>query len=55
VKVRPLADLTVERPVASVGEADIDAMIESMRAQRPNFTPVERAARDRGCASVPAC
>jgi len=46
VKVRPVDGLAIERPVASVGDADIETMIESMRAQRPNFAVVERAARD---------
>ncbi len=32
-------------PAATVTEADIDAMIENMRAQRPVFTAVERPAR----------
>jgi trigger factor len=46
VKLRPVDSLTIERPVASVSETDIDTMIENMRAQRPNFTPAERAAQD---------
>jgi trigger factor len=46
VKLHPLQDIAVERPGAQIGEADIDAMIESMRAQRPIFTPVERAAQE---------
>jgi trigger factor len=40
------AGITVERPSASVTEADVDAMIENMRAQRPVFTRLEREARD---------
>ena len=36
----------VERPSADVGEGDIDAMLESMRSQRPVFTAVERAAQE---------
>ncbi len=46
VKLRPVENLKIERPVASVSDADIDAMIENMRAQRPEFTQVERAAKD---------
>jgi len=46
IRVNPPEGLAVERPVAEVSEADIDAMIENMRAQRPAFTPVERAAHD---------
>ncbi len=45
VKLKPLENIAIERPTASIEEADIDAMIESMRNQRPNFTVVERAAR----------
>jgi trigger factor len=44
-----LADLTAEtvvRPVAEVGEKDIDAMIEKLRKQRTEWTDVERAAQD---------
>jgi len=46
IRVNPPDTLAVERPSASVTEADIDAMIENMRAQRPVFTAVERAAHD---------
>jgi trigger factor len=46
VRVKPTGDMQIERPVAAVTEADIDAMIESMRRQRPVYTAVERAARD---------
>src|SRR5581483_43305 len=49
-KLQPAAGPRIEpiamQPVSSVTEADLDAMIESMRRQRPVFTPVERAARD---------
>jgi trigger factor len=45
VQIKPLDTIGVERPTASVSESDIDAMIESMRRQRPVFTQVERAAR----------
>lgn len=45
VRVNP-EGLSIERPSATVTEADIDAMIENMRAQRPVFTPVERAAHE---------
>jgi len=46
IRVNPPEGLAVERPAAEVTEADIDAMIENMRAQRPVFTPVERSAHD---------
>ncbi len=45
VQIKPLESITVERPTASVGEPDIDAMIESMRRQRPQFSEVQRPAR----------
>lgn len=36
--------ITIEKPTAEVTTADVDAMIENMRTQRPVFTVVERAA-----------
>ncbi len=38
IKVSPAESLAIERPSASVTEADVDAMIENMRDQRPVFT-----------------
>jgi trigger factor len=46
VKLASVEGVAVERPSATVEESDIDAMIESMRRQRPVFTAVERAARE---------
>jgi len=46
IRVNPPDNIAVERPKVEVTEADIDAMIENMRAQRPVFTEVARAARD---------
>jgi trigger factor len=46
IKLKSLADLTVERPTAQVGDGDIDKVIESMRRAQRTFAPVERAARD---------
>jgi trigger factor len=46
VRIKPPESISVERPSAAVTDADIDAMIENMRAQRPVFTPVDRAARE---------
>lgn len=46
VRLRPLGGVQVERPVAAIGEADIDAVLEGMRAQRPVFSEVQRAARE---------
>jgi trigger factor len=44
VALKPLGELSVNRPTATVTEADMDAMIESMRKQKPIYTAVERAA-----------
>lgn len=46
IQVRSLERIAVERPRASVEEPDIDAMLESMRRQRPVFTAVDRPARE---------
>ncbi|MFO1402796.1 MAG: trigger factor [Steroidobacteraceae bacterium] len=46
VKVAPLGAIAIERPTCTVGDADVDAMVESLRRQRPVYTPVERAARE---------
>ena len=45
VKLNPIEALTIEKPVATVNDADVDAMVENMRVQRPVYTPVERPAR----------
>lgn len=45
----PLGDLSaqkVQRPVLSVGEAEVDKTIEVLRKQRTTFNPVERAAAE---------
>jgi trigger factor len=49
VKLAPLADLAIERPVASVNDSDLDAMLDTLRKQRPAFNEVDRgvAANDR--------
>jgi trigger factor len=46
VKLKPVEGLEVERPTAEVTDADVAAMVESMRKQRPVFTVVERAVAD---------
>jgi trigger factor len=46
VKVAAVDGIAVERPAATVEESDIDAMIESMRRQRPVFMAVERGAKE---------
>jgi trigger factor len=44
VKLQPIADLTIEKPVASVSDTDLEAMIDTLRKQRPVFNEVPRAA-----------
>ena len=46
IHIKSPAAIAVERPGATVAESDIDAMLESMRRQRPVFTAVERPARE---------
>ena len=46
ISVRPPEELAVERQSAAVTDADVDAMVENMREQRPVFTVVDRPARD---------
>jgi trigger factor len=46
VRLNPVGEIAIERPTAQVEEKDIDAMIESMRKQRPVFNVVDRAAQD---------
>jgi trigger factor len=42
IALKPVEDLPVERIVAEIAEADIDAMIESMRRQRVEYREVAR-------------
>jgi trigger factor len=46
IEIKGLDTLPVERPVAEVSAADIDAMIQNLREQKPTFTSVEREAWD---------
>ncbi|NBX45553.1 MAG: trigger factor, partial [Gammaproteobacteria bacterium] len=41
---KPLTDLEVDRPSADITDADLEAMLETMRKQRPEFNAVEREA-----------
>ena len=49
VHLKPVADLMLEKPVASVGDKDLEAMLDTLRKQRPAFNEVTRgaAANDR--------
>lgn len=40
-----LNDISIERPVAAVGESDVDDMLEKLRRQRVTWSKVERAAQ----------
>jgi trigger factor len=46
IKVQSPYDVAIERASAEITETDLDAMIESMRRQRPVFTAVERGAQE---------
>jgi trigger factor len=46
IALQPLEGVTVERPAATVTEADVDAMLESMRKQKPIFADVDRPAAE---------
>jgi trigger factor len=46
VTVAPVEKLEIERPAADITEADIEAMLESMRKQRVTYAAVERAAQN---------
>ena len=37
VRLKPVTDLAVEKLVASVGEQDLDSMLDTLRKQRPAF------------------
>lgn len=42
IELRGLDAIEVVKPVASVGQGDVDAMIENLRRQRPDFVPATR-------------
>ena len=46
VALKEIDGLAVTRPVAEVTEADIEAMVQNLREQRPQFEPVERESRE---------
>jgi trigger factor len=46
IQLKPFDSINIERPSASVTDDDVNAMIESMRRQRPVFTTIERPAQD---------
>jgi trigger factor len=46
VELKGVEGLAISRPRAEVTEADVDAMVENLRGQRPRFDPVERESRE---------
>jgi trigger factor len=46
IEIKGIEALEIDKPVASVQPADVDAMLESLRKQRPEFSAVDRAAGD---------
>ena len=46
VTLKGFESIEVTRPIAEVGAADVDAMIQNLREQRPTYTAVEREAQD---------
>lgn len=46
IELKGIDSLQIERPAASVSSADVDAMIQNLREQRPTFSAVDREARD---------
>jgi trigger factor len=42
--LNPVSELKVERPSAEITDADLEAMLETMRKQRPDFVEVAREA-----------
>src|SRR5262249_116759 len=46
IEIKGVETLSVERPDAKVSPADVDAMIQNLREQRPSYVEVEREARD---------
>ncbi|HMN45659.1 MAG TPA: trigger factor [Povalibacter sp.] len=46
IELKGLDTIEVSRPAAEVTTADVDAMIENLRQQRPTFAAVERESKD---------
>jgi len=44
IELKSIDGTEIERPQTEISEADIDSMIETLRTQRAEFQPVERAA-----------
>lgn len=46
IELKGLESIEVVKPVASVGTGDVDAMLDNLRRQRPNFVPATRPVQD---------
>jgi trigger factor len=46
IELKGLDGIEINKPTAEVATSDVDAMIENLRKQRPNFSSVTRAAKD---------
>ncbi len=46
VELQGAEKIKVERPVVEIGDKDLDAMIQKLREQKAEFTPVERKSKD---------
>lgn len=46
IKMAPLADIEIDRPVATISDDDVNAMVEKLRKQRADWVVVERPAQD---------
>ena len=46
IKLNPVEDLEIEKPVCTIDDSDVDKMIEKLRRQRRDFREEERAARE---------
>jgi trigger factor len=44
IELKGIESLEIDKPVAEVQPADVDAMLESLRKQRPEYSSVDRAA-----------
>jgi trigger factor len=46
IELKGVDGIAVKRPAATVTDADVDAMVQNLREQRPRFDAVERASRE---------
>ena len=52
IRLQPLSELSIERPVASVTDQDLEAMIDTLRKQRPVYNEVSRGVANNDRATV---